>query len=113
MVEGLIPLIILTIVWLKPRKAGVICSLYYLIYSVSRIVDEMFRLPDAHLSDLSQLPLGLTRGQFLSLGLLMFGIILAVWTYRKKGPLYGGLLTPAPAVSGGSSEKPAKKKKKS
>lgn len=110
LVEGLIPLIILTIVWLKPRKAGVICSLYYLIYSVSRIVDEMFRLPDAHLSDLSQLPLGLTRGQFLSLGLLIFGIILTVWTYRKKGPLYGGLLTTAPAAPNGFTNKPTKKK---
>lgn len=93
--EGLIPMIILTFVWLKPRRAGVICSLYYLIYSVSRITDEMFRLPDAHLSNLSQLPLGLTRGQFLSLGLLMFGIVLTVWTFKKKGPLYGGFLSTA------------------
>lgn len=91
--EGLVPLIILAIVWLKPRRPGLICSLYYLIYSLSRIVDEMFRLPDAHLSDLSQLPLGLTRGQFLSLGLLGFGIVLTVWTFKKKGPLYGGFLT--------------------
>jgi phosphatidylglycerol---prolipoprotein diacylglyceryl transferase len=92
LVEGLIPLIILSIVWLKPRKPGLICSLYLILYSLSRIVDEMFRLPDAHLSDLSQLPFGLTRGQFLSVWMFIFGLGLMIWTHKRKAPLYGGLL---------------------
>lgn len=91
--EGLIPLILLTLVWLKPRKPGLICSLYLLIYCCSRIVDELFRLPDAHLSDLSKLPLGLTRGQFLSLWMFIFGVSLMIWTIKRKSPLYGGLLS--------------------
>lgn len=109
--EGLIPLIVLAIVWLKPRRPGLIAALYYLIYSVSRVIDEMFRLPDAHLSDLSKMPLGLTRGQFLSIGLFIFGIVLMVWSLKKKGPLYGGLLTPAPAVTN-TAATPKKSKKK-
>ncbi len=111
--EGLIPLIILAIVWLKPRRPGLIAALYYLIYSVSRVIDEMFRLPDAHLSDLSKMPLGLTRGQFLSLGLLLFGIFLLVWTLKKKGPLYGGLLTDGADVPQTDGKKSSAKKKKS
>jgi phosphatidylglycerol---prolipoprotein diacylglyceryl transferase len=93
--EGLIPLLILSIVWLKPRKPGLICSLYLLIYSCFRVVDEMFRLPDAHLSDLSQLPLGLTRGQFLSLWLFLFGVGLMIWTQRRPTAKMGGLLVGA------------------
>lgn len=110
--EGLVPLIILAIVWLKPRKPGMICSLYLLIYSVSRVIDEMFRLPDAHLSDLSKLPLGLTRGQFLSLGLFFLGIGLMIWTLKRTSPLYGGLLTPA-KIPVEKNPAPPKAKKKS
>ncbi len=90
--EGLIPFIILTIVWLKPRKPGLICSLYLLIYSSFRIIDEMYRLPDAQLSDLSQLPLGLSRGQFLSLWMFLFGLGLMIWTQRRNVGNLGGIL---------------------
>lgn len=90
--EGLIPLIILALVWLKPRKPGLICSLYLLVYSCFRVIDEMFRLPDAQLADLSKLPLGLSRGQFLSIWLFLFGVGLMIWTQRRQVPLSGGLL---------------------
>lgn len=112
LVEGLIPLIILSIVWLKPRKPGIVCSLYLLIYSLSRVVDEMFRLPDAHLSDLSKLPLGLTRGQFLSLGLLIFGIGLMIWTLKRSSILYGGILQSAQVPQDSEPTVPVKKSKK-
>lgn len=94
--EGLIPMILLAIVWLKPRKPGLICSSYLLIYSCFRVVDEMFRLPDAHLSDLSKLPLGLTRGQFLSIWLFLFGVGLMIWTQRRNVAVTGGILEGAP-----------------
>jgi phosphatidylglycerol---prolipoprotein diacylglyceryl transferase len=90
--EGLIPMIILALVWLKPRKPGLICSAYLLIYSCFRVFDEFFRLPDAQLSDLSQLPLGLSRGQFLTIWLFLFGVGLMIWSLRRQSPLYGGLL---------------------
>lgn len=103
--EGLIPLIVLTIVWLKPRKPGLICSLYLLIYSCFRVIDEMFRLPDAQFSDLSKLPLGLTRGQFLSIWLFLFGVALMIWTQRRNVAKTGGLPLSAEVSA------PAKKKK--
>lgn len=107
LVEGLIPLTILAFVWRKSRKPGLIAALYFIIYSSSRVIDEMFRLPDAHLSDLSQLPLGLSRGQFLSLFMFVGGIILMIWTIKKPGPNWGGLL------EGPQEESPKKANKKS
>lgn len=110
--EGLIPCLILLWIWRKPRKPGLICGLYLLIYSASRVIDEMFRLPDAHLSDLSQLPLGLTRGQFLSLGLIIGGVLILVLAYKRKSPLMGGLLTgePVPETTKVSAKRSKKKK---
>lgn len=105
--EGLIPLIILTIFWMKPRKPGLIAAGYLLIYSCFRIVDEIYRLPDAHLSDLSKLPLHLSRGQFLSLFLFLGGILVAYLSLKRKAPLMGGLCT------GTDMETPKAKKKKS
>jgi phosphatidylglycerol:prolipoprotein diacylglycerol transferase len=108
--EGLIPMIILAIVWLKPRKAGLIGSIYLIIYSCSRIVDEMFRLPDGQFSDLSQMPLGLTRGQFLSLFMFIAAVGLMIWTIRRKGALYGGLREGVPVAVDPAEEKRNRKK---
>lgn len=93
--EALVPLILILMVWAKPRKPGVICSLYLMVYSFSRVIDEKFRLPDAHLSDLSQLPLGLSRGQFLSLFTFLFGVTLMVISLRRNSEKMGGLFTPS------------------
>lgn len=109
-VEGLIPLILILIIWAKPRKPGIICSLYLIVYSFSRIIDEKFRLPDAHLSDLSQLPLGLSRGQFLSLFTFLFGVTLLIISLRRQAPAMGGLFTQG-GVAEAASRKPAKKKR--
>jgi phosphatidylglycerol:prolipoprotein diacylglycerol transferase len=104
--EGLIPMIILAIFWLKPRKPGLIAGLYLIIYSCFRVLDEIYRLPDAHLSDLSKLPLGISRGQFLSLFIFAFGIGVIIVSLKRKSPLMGGLL------EGANGSAPVKKKSK-
>ncbi len=61
--EGLIPLIVVSLLWRKPRKTGVIAGVWGVSYFTMRIIGEIFREPDAHIGfDL----LGLTRGQWLS-----------------------------------------------
>lgn len=87
--EALIPLMILLFLWRHPRRPGFIAGVYYLLYAAGRIFDEQFRLPDAHLSDLSQLPLGLTRGQFLSLFVILAGFLF-IYLSRRFEPM-GGL----------------------
>jgi phosphatidylglycerol---prolipoprotein diacylglyceryl transferase len=89
--EGLIPLLILLFVWQKPRKPGLICGLYLIIYSCFRVLDEMYRLPDAHLADLSKLALGISRGQFLSLFIFAFGLGVVFFALKRQSPLMGGI----------------------
>jgi len=90
--EALIPFLILVWVWRKARKPGLICSLYFMIYAIGRVFNENFRLPDAHLSDLSQLPLGISRGQFLSLFIFAIGLGFLIYSQRKDSKPMGGWL---------------------
>lgn len=91
--EAWIPLAILMFLWRKPRKPGLIGSLYILIYVVGRIINEYFRLPDAHIADLSQQPLGISRGQFISLWFFLIGLGFLIWSQRRKAEPLGGWAT--------------------
>jgi len=88
--EAWIPLAILLYIWRKPRKPGLIGSLYIMIYSVGRVFNEQFRLPDAHIADLSQQPLGISRGQFISLFMFLIGLAFLIWSQRRKAEPLGG-----------------------
>ncbi len=81
--EGLIPFLI---VWFlfhkkKPLKPGVIGGVWAGSYAVMRIAGERFRLPDAHIGFQA---LGLTRGQWLSLFMLMSIICYLVFVLQKS-----------------------------
>ena len=65
---GLIPLIVICILWSKPRSAGTVAISWVFIYLLGRIFTEFFRLPDAEIG--YQL-FNLTRGQWLSFFLLI------------------------------------------
>ncbi|MEI6280360.1 MAG: prolipoprotein diacylglyceryl transferase [Verrucomicrobiae bacterium] len=56
---------------------GVITGVFFIAYAVLRIIGEMFREPDAPLT------LALTRGQFLSLFLILLGSAFVVHAVRK------------------------------
>ncbi len=88
--EAWIPLAALMIAWRKPRKPGIIASCFLIIYSIGRIFNEQFRLPDAHIADLSEQPLGISRGQFISLWMFLVGLGLLIWTSRRKADKLGG-----------------------
>ena len=50
-------------------------------YGVFRTIAEFFREPDAHIGfDMFG---WMTRGQMLSLPMIVFGLILLVWAYRN------------------------------
>lgn len=88
--EAWIPLTILMVMWRKPRKPGVIGSTFILIYAIGRIFNEYFRLPDAHIADLSQQPLGISRGQFISLWMFVVGLGFLLWSLKRKSKPLGG-----------------------
>jgi len=85
--EGLLLFLIMFLAWKKPRKPGVICGIFFCAYSAVRILGEQFRMPDAQIG--YQL-WGLTRGQWLSFGLLAFGIAVIFAVSSRKTNLVGG-----------------------
>ena len=89
--EALIPLVVTLTFWRKPRKPGVIGSLFLVMYSIGRIFNEQFRLPDAHLANLAEQPLGISRGQFISLWMLLTGVFLLIWCLKRSAKPLGGL----------------------
>ena len=82
--EGLIPLIVVSILWMKPRKTGVIAGVWGASYFIMRVIGEIFREPDAHIGFG---PLGLTRGQWLSVVSLVGVGIYFYFIYRRRKEL--------------------------
>ena len=90
--EGLIVLAVLAILWIKPRKPGVIAGTCAMVYAVMRIANEFFRMPDAFLIDKEFAMLHITRGQWLSGLLFIFGAALIVVAMKRKSTVTGGWL---------------------
>lgn len=76
--EGLLVFVLLFLLWRRPRKPGFIAASFICLYALVRICTEMFRTPDAHIGFQA---LGLTRGQWLSIVMLVVGLILMlIWS---------------------------------
>ncbi len=63
----------------KPRPRGVISGLFLVIYGLGRFIVEFVREPDAHLQFVAFE--WMTRGQQLSLPMIIFGGLLIYWGY--------------------------------
>lgn len=85
--EGLILFLLLTFIWRRPRKPGVISGWFCVLYGLLRIGGEHYRMPDAHIGFQW---LGMTRGQWLSVGLLIGGMALLAAFGRRGVPCMGG-----------------------
>ena len=87
LLEGLFMFVILNLIWLKPRKPGVITGAFLSIYSIVRIIGEQFRMPDAAIGFQA---FGLTRGQILSIVLFVFGVSVFLISSRLDRKAVGG-----------------------
>jgi phosphatidylglycerol:prolipoprotein diacylglycerol transferase len=85
--EGLIVFLVLIALWRKPRKPGVVGGVFLSTYAVVRVISEQYRLPDLHIG--YQL-FGLTRGQWLSLVLLICSLIIVWICARRDSERLGG-----------------------
>lgn len=85
--EGLLVFIILNLIWWVPRKPGVIAASFGFLYALARIAGEQFRMPDSNIG--LQL-LGLTRGQWLSVGMVLAAGVLLWYSLSRAAKPLGG-----------------------
>ncbi len=92
--EGLVLGAVVWLIWMTPRKPGVIAAWWLMVYGVLRVITEFWRLPDAQFAE--GRPLGLSRGQWLSVGMVAIGAVLLAYAIRRAGPRLGGWWRRAP-----------------
>lgn len=84
--EGIVLMVVLAWIWRKQRKPGVTGSWFLIAYGALRIATERFRMPDEGVA----LLLGLSRGQLLSIGLILAGVIcLRICLWRETQSMFG------------------------
>ena len=81
--EGVVLFLLLWWFSSKSRPRGAVSGLFLLGYGIFRFSVEFTRQPD---NFLGLLALGLSMGQWLSLPMIVLGIVLLVWAYRTREP---------------------------
>jgi phosphatidylglycerol:prolipoprotein diacylglycerol transferase len=103
--EGVLLTIVLWIVWRVPRKPGIVGAWFLVTYGVLRVITEFWRLPDAQFGDDGR-PFGLSRGQWLSVAMVVIGAV-AMWICAKrKVDRMGGWQHPAKPANPSNPTKP-------
>ena len=80
--EGVALFVLLWVFSARHRPVGAVSGLFLVGYGVFRFIAEFFREPDAHLGFLAFD--WLTMGQLLSLPMILAGLGLMIYAYRKK-----------------------------
>lgn len=93
MAEGVILFAALAIIWLVPRRPGVVGSWFLTIYGVLRVFTELVRQPDEGVAVIW----GLQRGQLLSVAMIIAGLVCLVVVSRRKVGRVSGLARVNPA----------------
>ena len=81
--EGLLLFLLLWFISRKPRPVGLVSGVFCFGYGAARFIVEYFREPDAFLGLQA---LDLSRGQWLSLPLIVLGLAVILMTIGKKAP---------------------------
>ena len=91
-IAGPVVLAILVLLWLRPRKPGVIGGTFFIAYGTLRILTELVRQPDEGVGLLFGM---LSRGQVLSILMVLAGITVVLLCQRRDVERIGGLLRPS------------------
>jgi phosphatidylglycerol:prolipoprotein diacylglycerol transferase len=84
--DGPILMGLLLLIWLRPRKPGVVGSWFLILYGVLRTLTEVFRQPDEGVA----LLMGLSRGQLLSVLMTAAGFVCLWIAVKRQGePILG------------------------
>lgn len=66
-------------------RSGVLAAVWLVGYGVLRILTETIRLPDEQFGEAGR-PMGLSRGQWLSVAMIVCGGALGAWVMLRAGP---------------------------
>ncbi len=94
--EGLLPLIVLMFMFWKTKaryRPGLLVGVFTIIMGAARFVNEFFRQPDAQLADFA-VRTGLSMGQWLTIPLILTGLIVTIYAVTRK-PVGTGSAAPA------------------
>jgi phosphatidylglycerol:prolipoprotein diacylglycerol transferase len=94
--EGLALLVIMMLLFWKTRaryRPGLLAGVFTLGMGIARFVNEFFRQPDQQLADFA-MRTGLSMGQWLTIPLILTGLIVVIYALRTK-PLAAGTTAPA------------------
>jgi phosphatidylglycerol:prolipoprotein diacylglycerol transferase len=80
--EGIALFLVLWFFTRKPRPVGAASAVFLIGYGLARFIVEFAREPDDFLGLLA---LGLSMGQWLSLPMIVAGILMLIWSYRRGG----------------------------
>ncbi|MEM8724106.1 MAG: prolipoprotein diacylglyceryl transferase [Pseudomonadota bacterium] len=84
--EGLALLVILLLLFWKTKaryRPGLLVGVFTLGMGIARFVNEFFRQPDAQLADFA-VRTGLSMGQWLSVPLILIGLIVTLYAVTRK-----------------------------
>lgn len=84
--ESVVVGVVVGLAWLRRGRAGLAAAGFLVTYGVMRVLTEFVRLPDPQFGDAGRI-LGLSRGQWLSVLMVVIGAGLAAWVMRsgKRG----------------------------
>ncbi len=94
--EGLVMLIVMMLLFWKTRaryRPGLLAGVFTTGIGLARFINEFFREPDAQLADFA-LRTGLSMGQWLTIPLILAGLIVVGFALRRP-PLASGVVKPA------------------
>jgi phosphatidylglycerol:prolipoprotein diacylglycerol transferase len=86
--DGIVLFAVLWLIARRPRLPGVVGCWFLICYGIMRIVTEFYRLPDAQLA--TKHIAGLSRGQWLSVGMIVVGAITLPVILVRGGKKLGG-----------------------
>jgi len=78
--EGIVLFVVMWTFSRKPRPVGAVSALFLIGYGLARFTVEFAREPDDYLGLLA---LGFSMGQWLSLPMILAGIVMMVWAYKR------------------------------
>ncbi len=82
LLEGVVLFILLNLYIRKPRPMGAVSGLFLIGYGAFRIIVEFFRQPDAQFT--RAWVQYISMGQILSIPMIVAGVIMMVWAYRRS-----------------------------